>query len=62
MLKFSSAYAFFNMVSFYDAGDHAAYTYFSDLIPAKPYPRQMTQAILALEHLLACGYSTSDVC
>lgn len=61
-MEFSSACAFFNMVSFHDTRDHAAYTDFSDLIPAKPYPRQMTQAILALEHLLACGYSPSDVC
>ncbi|KAL3455132.1 Alpha/Beta hydrolase protein [Aspergillus heterothallicus] len=32
-----------------------------DLIPDNPYPRQMTQAILAFELLLASGYSPSQI-
>ncbi|KAL4984470.1 alpha/beta-hydrolase [Aspergillus falconensis] len=32
-----------------------------DLIPAHPYPRQMTQGILALKHLLTSGYKPSDI-
>lgn len=33
----------------------------SDLIPDNPYPRQMSQGILALEHLLDSGYIPSQV-
>lgn len=33
----------------------------ADLIPANPYPRQMTQGIFALRHLLTSGYRPSDV-
>lgn len=33
----------------------------ADLIPTNPYPRQMLQATLAFEHLLASGYKPSDV-
>ncbi|OJJ76868.1 hypothetical protein ASPBRDRAFT_190214 [Aspergillus brasiliensis CBS 101740] len=32
-----------------------------DLIPTKRYPRQMTQGIFALQHLLANGYRPSDI-
>ncbi|KAL2817919.1 alpha/beta-hydrolase [Aspergillus cavernicola] len=32
-----------------------------DLVPANPYPRQMTQGILALKHLLASGYRPSEI-
>ncbi|KAL3478868.1 Alpha/Beta hydrolase protein [Aspergillus californicus] len=32
-----------------------------DLIPANPYPRQMTQGIFALKHLLDSGYEPSDI-
>lgn len=32
-----------------------------DLVPDNPYPRQMTQATLALKYLLKRGYSPSDV-
>lgn len=34
----------------------------SALAPDNPYPKQMTQAILAFKHLLACEYSPSNVC
>jgi hypothetical protein len=33
----------------------------SDLIPANPYPRQMSQGISALKHLLNSGYTPSEV-
>lgn len=33
----------------------------TNLIPANPYPRQMTQGIFALRHLLTSGYRPSDV-
>lgn len=33
-----------------------------DLIPTNPYPRQMLQAILAVEHLVRSGYKPADVC
>jgi hypothetical protein len=36
-------------------------THFPDLIPANPYPRQMLQGILALEHLIELGYKPSEV-
>lgn len=34
---------------------------FSDLIPANPYPRQMSQGILALRYLLDSGFAPSKV-
>ncbi|CAI7628592.1 unnamed protein product [Penicillium manginii] len=33
----------------------------SDLIPANPYPRQMSQGISALKHLLNSGYTPSEI-
>ncbi|KAL2853404.1 Alpha/Beta hydrolase protein [Aspergillus pseudoustus] len=32
-----------------------------DLIPENPYPRQVNQAILGFEHLLASGYAPSEI-
>lgn len=32
------------------------------LAPDNPYPKQMKQAILAFQHLLANGYHQSNVC
>lgn len=32
------------------------------LAPNNPYPKQMKQAILAFQHLLASGYHQSNVC
>lgn len=48
--------------SCYRRGSNEAYTYCSDLVPTNPYPRQMTQGIFALNHLLDNGYRPSDVC
>ncbi len=64
MLEWSSVFVFSHMVGsryVIENRKENMLTCASDLIPDNAYPRQMSQGILAFEHLLDSGYKPSEV-